>query len=368
MSENHTRNSDSAPSSSGNLRVFLHNLAGMGIIAISIASGILALTSFISFSGGKTPVITRQPPADTGRAPVQEGQSLRETEPGDPFSPEKTEEAGLTAAELDNSCSQGAAGSCFKLGFWHYSRNIANASYKEADRYFAKACSLSNARACYLQGLNMENNLPPDYAPAENRITALKKSCDLGFLQGCDAAVRNLYHNGDYATAEVYASRQCPVTERSSESCLYLALLAPELGERVPERLKPLLETGCRKSRIPAACYAYAQDLPPEKIREKSAILKDLCLKTNDNKYCQASKLSITNREKQESKEAPDMDEACRRGDNAACLRLASFLENHSGHTASDRNKAADIYRDLCQKRDPDGCREHRRIQGNFGK
>ena len=61
--------------------------------------------------------------------------------------------------------------------------------------------------------------------------------------------------------------------------------------------------------------------------------------------------------------------EACSQEDTAACLRLGAYYEHDEGLSPDKRReRAMEIYEKLCQKRDPQGCAEFRRLKNAPGR
>ena len=368
--------------SSGNARVLIHKLAAAGIIALVAVSGILAAITYKDFYNWDGPVI-REPPditatssgmahskdsgGNTHAAPEEKTGDFQFTvkDSGElEVSPEILRTDNTPPEEHDRLCSEGSLRSCLTLGLWHYYGNISNASYSKADLYMGRACDLGNGAACYFQG----TSIPQTDTSAERMLYALKRACDLNVAQGCSKAAIKLYERGDYASARDYASRACPAPENRSQSCLYLALASYGAGEQVPRHLHGLLKDTCTQFWYPEVCRAYAMSLPPDKASERRQIHDKICQNPQNMKFCKDWNAGGLRLEQRDSEQIRDLENTCRDGDSASCLRLARYYEFHDGHTALDRKKALEIYQDLCQKRDPEGCQELRRVQKALGK
>ncbi|WP_406546123.1 hypothetical protein [Succinimonas sp.] len=205
----------------------------------------------------------------------------------------------------DYKCLDGIE--CFEAG----ANLMGRAKYREAAVQLKLGCEMNNPQSCWKMGELEFRRWIPD-ASREKADYYFRQSCFQGlFGAGCIGLVDNLRKNF------------APSSERDMA-------------------ITQALDIACRQG-IQKACNDRAVTVTPDGTKPKKPE-------------------AITDTQ------AEELAQACQEGDSKACLKVAEHYENHPDLSPKERtDKARQIYEFLCQKRDPQGCQNLRKIKRAAG-
>ena len=253
---------------------------------------------------------------------------------------------------------------CIKPSVCHMAgvREYKAGNYSEADLFLEYSCQNGVGESCMVQGLMaLEGKIGP--ASMKDAINYFKTGCDMGSGEACRYLADTIYRNSegdDKAQAEAAALRQRACHLGSADDCLRYGEFLIRTGQE-EESFKALsyMEKACSLDSKGAACQK-ARDA-----REQIWLRKG----GDDN----ASSKKAKARARRNAENVPDTPEglrtACAADDAGACYRLGFYYEHAPELSPPERrDRALEIYGELCRKRDPQGCEGFRRIKNAFAR
>ena len=301
-SDNSGRNPNTPPAPR---QPVLLKLLGCGIYAAFVTSVTMSLYVFwlAGKSGDNTLIIKRGEPGAVTEAVKETVTEAQHEESAPRMPPERI--SGRNKEKIfdspDYKCLDGIE--CFEAG----ANLMGRAKYREAAVQLKLGCEMNNPQSCWKMGELEFRRWIPDASP-EKADHYFRQSCFQGqFGTGCIGLVDNLRKNFP------------PSSERDMT-------------------ITQALDIACRQG-LQKACNDSAVTVTPDEPKPKKPE-------------------AITDAQ------AEEMAKACQEGDSKACLKVAEHYENHPDLSPKERtDKARQIYESLCQKRDPLGCQNLRRIK-----
>ena len=226
---------------------------------------------------------------------------------------------------LHTGCKWNYPASCVLRGRMSLDGKTATASPVEAQYYFRMGCQKGDATSCHLLAdtyYRYFRNRPEGLDMVQ---WAWPRSCDLGSPEGCLGYAWFLTENAkskqEINAALALLDKTCSLAGQGE-----ICQRAGEMRERIL-RITPGKTDSGKK---PPEQQAAPAELP--------ANIKNL-------------------------------EDACSQEDTPACLSLGAYYEHDEGLLPDKRReKAMEVYGKLCQKRDPRGCQEFRRLKNAWGR
>lgn len=246
---------------------------------------------------------------------------------------------------------------CYLAGVKDYQAG----NYEDAARLLVSGCELNYPASCVLRG-RMALEGKADTASPVPAQYYFRKGCQKGDPDSChllaDTYYRHFRDRPEGMDMIRWAwSRACELG--SPEGCLgYAGFLA--------ETAKSKQEINAALALLDRTCSLAGQG----ELCEMAGKMRKKILGMTPGKADSAKKPPEQKAAPAPVPEDPEkLREACSQEDAAACLRLGAYYE-HDERLLPDkrREQAMEVYGKLCQKRDPQGCQEFRRLKNALGR
>ena len=211
---------------------------------------------------------------------------------------------------------------CYLAGVKDYQAG----NYEDAARLLISGCELNYPASCVLRG-RMALDGKTDAASPVQAQYYFRKGCQKGDPASCHLLADTYYRH--------FRNR-------------------PEGTDMIRWAWPRSCELGS-----PEGCLGYAGFLAEtakgkQEVNTALALLDRTCSLAGQGELCQ---------------NAGKLREACSQEDTAACLKLGAYYEHDEGLLPDKRREQAmEVYGKLCQKRDPRGCQEFRRLKNALGR
>ncbi len=285
------------------------------------------------------------------------------------------------ADAADAACKAGQQTGCSDLG-WAYNTGKGRPQNRPvAELVYRKACTATDASACYrlgrlLQGLRAAD---PAQADVDNRAAAMMivRGCALGSLESCDAQADDLAQGilaePDPVAAEQLRRKTCTAGWRASCRTLASALLGTDRTASEQQEALALLDRQCRAGDAAACSDAELHWRNAEgPASARSETYRSLGCDAGDGSACSNMALTLLRRDPPDREAAlalfdracPMMTRACEdaanlrqepqwaadceRGAQAACITLGTLMAVRNG-PLENRPRALELLGAACE-------------------
>ena len=275
------------------------------------------------------------------------------------------------ALDWEKSCNYKDAAACANRGLLEYQGHLPEASPERMLEFADRGCKLNEPASCQIKAGILKKHFIDRPGVREQIRELYINSCSPELPPSCGMAAADFYARNEYEKAYEFAARGCTGdgSEKTAQACLYQALAAEKTGRSDPpreERIKTIRE-GCDRHERPYFCAVYALEITQDE-QERLTYMDKACHFHGPADYCNAAqqmRRQVTGIEAR----LPELQKACSEDDRVACLRIGKYYETNNALSPRERQaRAREVYEDLCQKRDRQGCAELRRLKNAFGR